>query len=66
MRKAYLFRRPPRYAGYWRLTVTSLALGAAAVLLTPNRATPTADNAPRQALSHHARSDAPAIPHAAR
>jgi hypothetical protein len=66
MRKAYLFRRPRRLAGYWRLTITSFALGAAAVLLMPDSATPTADHTTRQALSHETWSDAPDIPRAAR
>lgn len=59
MRKAYLFRRPPRYAGYWRLTLTSFALGIAAVLLMPDNATPTAGHATHQALVHATWSDAP-------
>jgi len=62
MRKAYLFRRPRRLAGYWRLTITSFALGAAAVLLMPDSATPTVDQATRQTLTHATWSNAPNIP----
>lgn len=62
MRKAYLFRRPRRYAGYWRLTLTSFALGAAAVLLMPDNATPTGDHTARQAPTRAAWSDASDIP----
>jgi hypothetical protein len=64
MRKAYLFRRPRRLAGYWRLTITSFALGAAAVLLMPDNATPTVDQT--IALSHAAWPEAPNIPRTVR
>ena len=66
MGRTYLFKRPRRMAGYWRLTLTSFALGAAAVLLVPDSATPTADRPTSYASNGNISSDAPDIPRTAR
>lgn len=66
MGRTYLFKRPRRRSGTWRWLLTSFALGAGAVLLVPESATPTPDRPTSYASSGNISSDAPDIPRTAR